>query len=421
MRITATVAMAGFVLASCGASNEPSTVGPAGSSSSDAVVSSDVENEGAAAVGSAEPAHWELAFEPDVASSELHLLVQERACASGRSAEGRIVVDVESTADTITLTVSVRPLGGDQECPGNPNTPFVMVLPDRVGDRRIESPSSGLDNEFVSRTAVLTSDEPATIVEPASETDAAMQTWVEPRCDADPDDRDTEEFLPLYDISAEYRVESMVVGAAVENYGLSVTGWHVLRLATPAVGDASWWTQYRQGVPVAQVRVEPGLLGWTGHASVCADLPNDWSPDLQPGELDTFEPRQLAPRLDIDAWLDSVDGLRPDGDGWAFDDPAARCPVWAAIQSAAIEQGATITFTSWFGTWPDNVEADGGIVARQVEMGIASDGRGVLIATDGDRVEEHDIDQGLVWDDESNLLPCLLDKPLSYSVDDTAD
>ncbi len=213
----------------------------------------------------------------------------------------------------------------------------------------------------------------------------------------------------------------MVVGAAVEHYGLPVTGWHVLRMGTPSVGDAGWWTQYLNGVPVAQVRVEPGLLGWTGHASVCAGLSSGWSPDAQPGELDTFEPRQLAPRLEIDDWLDSVDGIRRDGTGWAFDDPAARCPVWAVIQSVALEQGATVTFTSWFGTWPDDVDADGGIVTRDAEMGLASDGQGVMIATDRNRIDAHDIDQGLVWDDEANLAACLLDEPLNYILADTAD
>ncbi len=63
--------------------------------------------------------------------------VQERACASGRSADGRVVVDVDYQATTVAIEVSVRPLGGDQECPSNPITSFVVDLDEPLGGRTV--------------------------------------------------------------------------------------------------------------------------------------------------------------------------------------------------------------------------------------------------------------------------------------------
>ena len=393
------VALGCLTLVGCGA---------AGSGSSTSVIEGAGDEPGQAA-------NWDLAFEPDPSASELHLLVQEQACASGRSAEGRIDVRVVTTDDTIGLNVRVRPLGGDQECPGNPNTPFVLALPEPVGQRRIVPSQSPLDDGFAARDAVVTVDEPVTIVEPASDTGAGAPTWVEPRCDVDGDVPDAEEYLPPFDTAAEYRTEAMVVGAAVEHDGLPTGGWHVLRFGSPGIGDASWWTQYLDGIAVTQVRVDRGLLGWTGHSAVCAGLPADWSPDPEPGDLDRFEDRRSAPRLDIDTWFDVVDGLSRSGDHWTFDDPSGRCPAWAAVQSVAIEHGATVTFGSWSGAWPDVVEPGGGDVPREVAMGVAADGRGVLLTTDGDRLVPGEIGADLVWDGPSNLQPCLLDEPLAYS------
>lgn len=65
-------------------------------------------------------------------------LVRERECASGQSAEGRIeLVDLTLTAEQIQLHVGVQPLGGGQECPGNPPTPFTVDIGEPIGDREI--------------------------------------------------------------------------------------------------------------------------------------------------------------------------------------------------------------------------------------------------------------------------------------------
>ena len=66
-------------------------------------------------------------------------LVTERACASGRSSEGRVVgPDVVVVDHDILVTFAVRPQGGEiQECPGNPSTRVVVDLGEPLGDRTL--------------------------------------------------------------------------------------------------------------------------------------------------------------------------------------------------------------------------------------------------------------------------------------------
>lgn len=80
-----------------------------------------------------------LADAPSPSDTSLQLLVMERACASGQSAEGRIVVDeLELTATEVRLRVSVTPPPGDsQTCPANPWTPVEVDLGEPLGDRTV--------------------------------------------------------------------------------------------------------------------------------------------------------------------------------------------------------------------------------------------------------------------------------------------
>jgi hypothetical protein len=64
-------------------------------------------------------------------------MVHEQACASGQPAERRIRPVVNYEADRIVVTITVENAGGDQACPGNPDTPFTLVLDEPVGDRVI--------------------------------------------------------------------------------------------------------------------------------------------------------------------------------------------------------------------------------------------------------------------------------------------
>ncbi len=90
-------------------------------------------------LGGAEPARWWVAPGATLGptSAEVPIVVNEFDCASGRSAEGRIVVELVYGSDVIDIAVGVRPLGGDQECPSNPDTPFTVELSEPLGDRTI--------------------------------------------------------------------------------------------------------------------------------------------------------------------------------------------------------------------------------------------------------------------------------------------
>ena len=84
---------------------------------------------------------------PDVAldpeANEIAVLVTERACNSGEDARGRIVVAaIDEDDDSMTVTLAVRPRGGAQECPSNPETPFLLELPAPIGERVLLDGSS---------------------------------------------------------------------------------------------------------------------------------------------------------------------------------------------------------------------------------------------------------------------------------------
>jgi hypothetical protein len=66
---------------------------------------------------------------PDAAATTVHLLVTEQACNSGLDADGRVrVVRLDQGESTIGVHVVVDPREGDQSCPSNPATPFVVEL-----------------------------------------------------------------------------------------------------------------------------------------------------------------------------------------------------------------------------------------------------------------------------------------------------
>lgn len=84
-----------------------------------------------------------LAEAPAPQATSLDLLVVERACASGQSAEGRVeLVELAETADQVRLRIGVRPRDVDSAtCPGNPATPFTVELGQPLGDREIVNAS----------------------------------------------------------------------------------------------------------------------------------------------------------------------------------------------------------------------------------------------------------------------------------------
>ena len=79
-----------------------------------------------------------LAEVPTTDSTSIEVFVHERGCVSGQSAEGRIeLVELTLTVEQVQLHVGVRPVEGDQTCPGNPPTPFTVDIGEPIGDREI--------------------------------------------------------------------------------------------------------------------------------------------------------------------------------------------------------------------------------------------------------------------------------------------
>jgi hypothetical protein len=69
-------------------------------------------------------------------STNIEVLVTELGCNSGEDARGRIRVEhIVPGADSVTVVLVTVPRGGAQECPDNPETPFLLVLPEPLGDR----------------------------------------------------------------------------------------------------------------------------------------------------------------------------------------------------------------------------------------------------------------------------------------------
>jgi len=95
--------------------------------------------DGGSSVGTVQPADWRLApsFAPAPDSTTLELAVSERACSSGHSADGRITANVVYSKASITVTVTVRSLGGAQTCPAPPPTPYTLHLTQPLGNRTI--------------------------------------------------------------------------------------------------------------------------------------------------------------------------------------------------------------------------------------------------------------------------------------------
>ena len=71
-------------------------------------------------------------------TTEIKGFVMEAACASGQSPEGRVnEPNVEYGADAVTVTFTVTPLDGTQDCPSNPEFPVTVTLTEPLGERSL--------------------------------------------------------------------------------------------------------------------------------------------------------------------------------------------------------------------------------------------------------------------------------------------
>jgi hypothetical protein len=87
------------------------------------------------------PASWWLdpaAGKPPADATSVAAIVLERACASGASADGRVLPPVvHSGASAILVLVAIRHRPGDQDCPGNPPLAIRLDLGEAIGSRTL--------------------------------------------------------------------------------------------------------------------------------------------------------------------------------------------------------------------------------------------------------------------------------------------
>ena len=82
---------------------------------------------------------------PTPESTELHLLLEETACASGSSPASRLLPPVVRLGRAeLEITISVRTVWGG--CPSNPMLPVTVVLPGSLGDRELRGVSAAPRN-----------------------------------------------------------------------------------------------------------------------------------------------------------------------------------------------------------------------------------------------------------------------------------
>ena len=76
---------------------------------------------------------------PEATATEVHLLINESACASGASPAGRIVEPIVTTSENaVWVAVLVRMRSGAiQLCPGNPWFAVTVTLPEALGEREL--------------------------------------------------------------------------------------------------------------------------------------------------------------------------------------------------------------------------------------------------------------------------------------------
>ncbi|HSM02313.1 MAG TPA: hypothetical protein VK960_07755 [Acidimicrobiia bacterium] len=77
--------------------------------------------------------------EPEPDATELYVLITERECVDGREIGDRLIgPQVVMTGTEVRLAFAAEPPPGDtHSCPGNPETPFTVMLPAPLGDREI--------------------------------------------------------------------------------------------------------------------------------------------------------------------------------------------------------------------------------------------------------------------------------------------
>jgi len=85
-------------------------------------------------------ASWRLdpATPPKADATTVHVLGTEEACANGKPPVGRVLAPVVlPTAEAVTIALLIRKIPGGADCPGNPEFPQEVTLPEPLGTRQL--------------------------------------------------------------------------------------------------------------------------------------------------------------------------------------------------------------------------------------------------------------------------------------------
>jgi hypothetical protein len=98
---------------------------------------------------------WELAHgeHPTRDATTIHVVVYEKACASGQSPEGRILEPFLAYDDrNVSIAFAIWSLAGAQTCVDGPGVPYTVELSQPLGRRHLEDGARILDYFFVAES-----------------------------------------------------------------------------------------------------------------------------------------------------------------------------------------------------------------------------------------------------------------------------
>jgi hypothetical protein len=86
-------------------------------------------------------AEWRLdpAFPPPAAGDrQIHVLITEQACANGKPPVGRVLPPLVTPGETgVSIAILVTNVPGGADCPGNPEFPLTIDLPEQLDGRTL--------------------------------------------------------------------------------------------------------------------------------------------------------------------------------------------------------------------------------------------------------------------------------------------
>lgn len=224
----------GGVVAGCSRAGSPQ-----GSPSTDPTVGSSADPSFGPDVGRADwwVAREDLPLAPG--TRVIHGVLQERACASGSSPEGRILGPaIEYRADAVVVTFKVREIGG--RCPSNPQFPITIELGEPLGTRGLfDGGVTPRRDATIDPTIVIEPEEDCGPLVGTGDTKVACITLV----NATLGDR----YAEFAKVRVEPEKDDCAGDACTELAAIEARMWIVTGIALDGT-ESTWTCAYREGV-----------------------------------------------------------------------------------------------------------------------------------------------------------------------------